>query len=485
MAERSGDTAFISRGAEASTAEGRYAGRQSGVALRFPPQSKSAPLHTGRAGSFPARACHSALALVLALLAIPFFARADSLTTLDGKSFTGKISVEPAAFVVTAADASVQRVPLADVRGAAFDRKTFAAKPAEWTGHSVGPLPATGSFTQSNGVFLITGAGTAWSVDDGHYFVQQDVGETARLTAFVPPQVGTRGGAERYKVAGLALLGRCDAAGPAYYIFSEGAKSGLTRWRSATGKERSKHFTTGAQGAWLRLELCGQQVTAFASDDGLAWRQVGNEVIAFPELAHAGLLVTGAKKGVPASVAFSHVELLHADAPSAPLPQLRLCDGGVLAGKFLGTDGSVVRWHALGREWRVSLVNVSRLVLDPRGGAASARLAGDRPGALLASGDFVDGELVGGTEGRITISSVLFGLKNYSAEGAVLAVHVRDVVEAATEFEVLSADGSRLLASQLELRAEGVAGRERSAGEFLLRVADVSDLRRLPSPARQ
>ena len=139
----------------------------------------------------------------------------------------------------------------------------------------------------------------------------------------------------------------------------------------------------------------------------------------------------------------------------------------------------MVRWLALGREWRVSLVNVSRLVLDPRGGAASARLAVDRPGALLASGDFVDGELVGGAEGRVTISSVLFGLKSYSAEGAVLAVHVRDVAEAATEFELLSADGSRLLTNQLDLRADGLAGRERNAGDFVLRAADLAELRRV------
>lgn len=446
----------------------------SGVALRFPPQSKGAPFRTGRVGSFPARV----LALVLLSISIP--SRADSLTTRDGKSFAGKISVEAGAFVVATTNTAVQRVPLADVRGVAFDRKASVARPAIWTGQSVGPVAATGGFTQSNGVVLVTGAGTAWSVDDGHYFVKQEVGESARLTAFVPPQVGTRGGPERYKAAGLAVLGRFDADGPAYYLYSEGTKSGLTRWRTAAGKERSKHFTIGAEGVWLRLEVCGQQVTAFASDDGLTWRQVGNELIAFPELAHAGLLVTGGKKGVPVPVAFSHVELLHEDAPPAPLPQLRLRDGGVLAGKFLGTDGSVVRWLALGREWRVSLVNVSRLVLDPRGGVAAARLAADRPGALLASGDFVDGELVAGAEGRVTISSVLFGLKGYSAEGAVLAVHVRDATEAATEFEVLSADGSRLLTNQLELRAEGVAGRERNAGEFLLRTGDMVELRRTP-----
>lgn len=414
----------------------------------------------------------------LAVLLGPAGLLADSLTTLDGKSFTGKIAIEPGAFVVTAAGTPVQRVPLAEVRAVKFDRAATTARPAQWEARSVGPAVAAGSFVLTNGEFLVHGAGTAYSVDDGHYFVQQEVGETARLTAFVPPQVGTRGGPERYKVAGLAILGRFDAAGPAYYLLSEGTKSGITRWRTAADKERSKHFTIGAQGVWLRLELCGQHVAAFASDDGVAWRQVGSEVIAFPEAAHAGLLVAGVKKGVPASAAFTHVELVHADAPLAALPQLRLRDGGVLAGRFVGTDGSVVRWQALGREWQVSLVNVSRLVLDPRGAATAARLAAGRPGAVLVSGDFVDGELVAGADGRVTISSVLFGLKSYSAEGTVQAVQVRDVTEASADFELLTSDGSRLLVNQVELRAEGLAGRERSAGEFMLRVGDMAELRR-------
>ncbi|MBI5800243.1 MAG: PSD1 domain-containing protein [Verrucomicrobia bacterium] len=41
VAERSGDTAFASRGAELSSITDRFAGRQSGVALRFPPHSKT------------------------------------------------------------------------------------------------------------------------------------------------------------------------------------------------------------------------------------------------------------------------------------------------------------------------------------------------------------------------------------------------------------------------------------------------------------
>lgn len=414
----------------------------------------------------------------LAFLSVSLTAHADTLATLDGKSFTGKISVESGTFVITRAGGATERVPLANVRNVAFDRAVATTQPATWTAQSVGPVPAEGHFTHSNGVFHVTGAGTAYQVDDGHFFVQQSVGDTAQLTAFVPPQVASRF-QDKFKVAGLAVLARFDGSGPACLLLSGGSKTGLTRWRTATGKETSKSFTTGSQGIWLRLERCAQQVTAFTSEDGKTWRMVGNELLPLAEAAHFGLLVAGLKKGVPVSVAFSGVDLQHAGTPPVPLPQLRLRDGGILSGKFLGTDGSVVRWQALGREWNVSLVNVSRLLLEPRAETQVTRLRPERPGALLANGDFVDGELLAGEPGRLRISSVLFGIRSYSAEGSVLAVHIRDVAQAGAEFEIHSADGSRLLANQLELRADGIGGRERNAGEFLLRGADVSELRRL------
>ena len=417
--------------------------------------------------------------MCLAVLLVSSAAHADSLSTLDGKSFSGKISVEPGAFVIAREGAATERVPLANVRSASFEHTAVATKPATWTGQSVGPKPLDGSFSQTNGVFHVSGAGTSSTVDDNHFLVQQHVGELAQLTAFVPPQTSSRLTQDKYKAAGLGLLARLDGSGAAFFVYSSGGKTGLTRWRTAEGKERSKHFTTGTQGVWLRLERCSQQVTAFASEDGVTWRQVGNELLALPDEAHLGMVMTGQKKGVPVTVAFSGVDLQHAGTPPTPLPQLRLRDGGVLSGKFLGTDGSVVRWLALGREWNVSLVNVSRLLLEPRAELQVTRLRPERPGALLASGDFVDGELIAGAPGRITISSVLFGIRSYSAEGAVLGVHIRDAAEAGAEFEVHCADGSRLLANQLELRAEALAGRERNAGEFLLRGADVSELRRL------
>lgn len=408
--------------------------------------------------------------------------RADSLDTLDGKSFSGMISVEADAFLIRQPGDATALVPLASVRHVTFTRPPAelpAAAPATWQIASIGSVAGPGQFTETNGLMLVTTLGTVSRVDDGHHFVWQNVGDLAELTAFVPPQLTERRDGERYKSAGIEIRARLDGDGPCYRLFSEAGRSGVTQWRPAAGKEHTKQMAIPSQGVWLRLQRCGQQVTALTSEDGSRWNQVGNEMILLPEQAHFGLLLAGSKKGAGCTVAFSHVALHHAGTPPVAPPQLLLRNGGVLAGRFLGTDGSVVRWAGLGREWNVSLVNISRLLLQPGAEARLAAKATGRPGALLASGDFVDGELVAGEPGRIAISSVLFGLRTYAAESSVLGVHLHAVDGTGGEFEVQCQDGSRLLADQVELRAEGLAGRERGAGKFLLPLTDVKELRRL------
>ncbi len=63
----------------------------------------------------------------LASLLLPF----TLLATLDDKSFTGKISVEAGAFVITRAGTTAERVQLANVQSVAFDRVAAVAKPAK------------------------------------------------------------------------------------------------------------------------------------------------------------------------------------------------------------------------------------------------------------------------------------------------------------------------------------------------------------------
>ena len=74
---------------------------------------------------------------------------------------------------------------------------------------------------------------------------------------------------------------------------------------------------------------------------------------------------------------------------------------------------------------------------------------------LLRSGDFVDGEFAGLKDGRITISSVLFGKKEFVVEEEAVAVVFHPVRKRTAAFEVHCADGSVLRVSGLKLAPPG------------------------------
>jgi hypothetical protein len=277
----------------------------------------------------------------------------------------------------------------------------------------------------------------------------------------------------------LELRAQLDGAGGRYSLFVESGRSVVAQSRTADGKERTKHFTkTPRDGCWLRLTRNQVEITAALSTDGEVWKVLDTQFFALPDSAFAGLLVCGAKRDGECTVPFQQVKFRSAAGVAPGLPQLVLRDGSGLAGKFLGTDGSVVRWAALGREWSVSLVNVSRLVLQPHAQTLMSRVRSGRVGGLLASGDFVDGELAASNPGQVRISSVLFGLRSYAAAGDVVAVYVREVAEAPLEYEARMNDGSRLHLRQLTSRDGTLTARERSLGEVTLPLAELAELRR-------
>ena len=444
-------------------------------------RSRQPAVRRRSAFGFPLSQLHLVFLLLLTLAA-----SADTLETLDGQSLAGRVSLAADAFVVTREGASPVRVPAAGLRRIAFDRGVVVTPPVatnHWRGQPVGPIPVTGGFTVSNGVFHVSSSGTGKRMADGHYFVWDALGPQAELTVFVPPQVATRKDADRYKSAGLEMRAQLTGEGPRISLFSEGGRNVLLQTRLSDGKDKSKYFSIAQRGIWLRLARQGMEVSGAMSTDGEAWKDLGSIHVALPDSAFAGLLLCGAKREGECTVAFQNVKFQSASAAGPPaLPQLLLRDGGVLAGRFLEADGSVIRWEALGHAWSVSQVNVSRLILQPGAQTLMNRVRPGRAGGMMVSGDFVDGELVAGRSGQVRLSSVLFGLRSYSAAGELVAVFVRDVVEAPLEFEARMVGGSRLHLRHLTLRDGEFTARERSLGEVTLRVEELTELRRTTGP---
>lgn len=128
-----------------------------------------------------------------------------------------------------------------------------------------------------------------------------------------------------------------------------------------------------------------------------------------------------------------------------------LRNGSFLAGTVERASATGVQVSSRGSRRVVSAPNVARLYLQPVAEPLLIQVGRGRRGALLAGGDFVDGELRRLENGRLQLSSILFGTRSFQAPRDVLAVFIEDVTAETGRFELRLRDGSVLRGDRVEL----------------------------------
>jgi hypothetical protein len=211
-----------------------------------------------------------------------------------------------------------------------------------------------------------------------------------------------------------------------------------------------------------------------------------------------GTLVVTPASGAPVRVTVSEILRLSIDNPKAS-PRLRkgvlLTDGTALPGDVRDI-GRVVKFRLGfdGREVELPLDRVATYVFGDK--LDWAAVAGDRAGAVLANGDFFEGDVTAVDENRATVSSLIFGPRTFERQ-ALVAVVARpatsDANAGAPPFLVRVEDGALLRATSLEtdknrlIVIDGAAGRMsidgrnvteiRAAGDAVRSLADLRPAR--------
>src|SRR4029453_6104134 len=98
-------------------------------------------------------------------------------------------------------------------------------------------------------------------------------------------------------------------------------------------------------------------------------------------------------------------------------------------------------------------------------------------GVLLASGDFVEGQLKALRDGTGQVTSVLFGLPRFNLFGEVSAVTLRNTKPAPAGYELELRDGSSLLADRIRVKATDLLVENPIVGEIKVPWADLRQLR--------
>jgi hypothetical protein len=105
------------------------------------------------------------------------------------------------------------------------------------------------------------------------------------------------------------------------------------------------------------------------------------------------------------------------------VPGIQLVGGSFIARRVHLADDTWIRFSDSPKEAPLSTLGVARIFFQPPTPEMEARLRPGRTGLLLKRNDFIESEFKGVLHGKIRVSSVLFGLKNFEpAQVQVLAL---------------------------------------------------------------
>jgi hypothetical protein len=178
----------------------------------------------------------------------------------------------------------------------------------DWQLDDIGAVDATGSATESSGVYTITGsgAGVDGTADAFSYMSQARDGDfeiTARVTSLTTESP--------YTAAGLALRQDLSAGSPNVFL-SVASQNGVN-FSSRTRATGSTFTTLGPSvvaPVWLRLQKVGTVVVGYMSNDGTAWSLVGWDNLTFTGSYRAGVGVGSAIAGTLATAQVDNVRLV-------------------------------------------------------------------------------------------------------------------------------------------------------------------------------
>jgi hypothetical protein len=435
---------------------------------------------------------------ILALLClIPASAPGGTVETLDGRKIEGKLHFASAeVLIVTPRNAPPVQVALSDLLRADFIERaspsTVATSPRlaqaaidenkgslplPWRGHDIGSVLKPGAVSHYHGTFSIEAHPRPGKArGDALYFVYHPWTGDGELIARVA-SLDPRDAKEKQARAGLMMRSALDPAAPNVSMSLSGGLGSLFRRYSRKGEKVIDDPRPDLKPPyWLKLVRENGTIAGFQSTDGKAWKLLASSATDLPERMLVGLSVTGRRKE-SARATLDHVALRSVIPRADFAPRVVLRDGTTIADHLVTIDEAALTFSKEKKGLKVRTAHVARVLFQP--GFEAASLTPGRTGVLMSNGDFVDGEFRGLENGRVTITSVLFGKRSYDVNRKIAAVVLRDVTPVPADFELATSDGSLWHPRQLRLGdGDSLHFVEPLAGAWRIAIGDLAELRR-------
>jgi hypothetical protein len=331
------------------------------------------------------------------------------------------------------------------------------------------PTPTTGTFR------LIKAGGQVTEDDDSPIFVYQPVTGDFQLTAHLSsltPNDNTVG-----PLAGLLLRENMGTRDRFVALVTSPQTTTVARradyWGRITTDPRSD-----PPAPWIRISRMGNRVRTYTSPDGQAWSPLATDRLALPERCFVGLCAMSRNKDTPATAAFDHVSL----TPGPPalthtVEGLLFRSGTFLAAEINGLKDGTITYTRNNKRQHVSATEVAQLVYKPTPAELTEKVPPSQTGALLANGDFVEGELKE-VSYKVTISNLVFGPRTLNLKtGEVLALYLNDPTETHLPYTLTTTDGSTYQSPRIQPTPDTIQLQDPTLGPTTLPLKDLAQLK--------
>ena len=398
------------------------------------------------------------------LLAVAFCAGGalgfpGAVETLDRKTYEGRIRLDSGVLVV----ANYQQDVLVEIPATNLYLVTFGsevasdradpaeevptAPPSPWQSEDIGKVNLAGSTLWKAGRFQIKNSGTNLLGEaDSFHFVYKEVSGNSELMARVLTVDHTSPGAK----AGVMMRENLNPEARNVFLGLTAGQGGVMQWRSGyrgdttlvTAREASLPF-------WVKLKRDGDFFSAYLSRGGRYWRKVDTVRLSFPEAILVGVAASGAHPLVLNTSTVDSVREAAVLPTHSFVPQIILRSGSLLPGQIEMADDRWIRFSGPLPAAPVPTAGVAHILFQWMPFRFGARLKAGRPGLILSTGEFVEGDIRSFGRGEVTVSSVLFGLRTYDLTSEIMAAILHPPDAAKPSWEVRTREGAVWRASGL------------------------------------
>jgi alpha-galactosidase len=178
-----------------------------------------------------------------------------------------------------------------------------------WQQQDIGATAAAGDAGVRGQTFIVTGSGSdVWDTTDEFHFVYQEISGNLEIQARVASLTVT----DPWAKAGVMIRNTLDANSIHAMMVMSAANGLAFQRRTSTGGSSSHTAGTNTTAPYrVRLTRSGSRITAYESEAGTNWTQVGAVSISMPDPVYVGLMVTAHHDGSLCEARFENVELVY------------------------------------------------------------------------------------------------------------------------------------------------------------------------------